>query len=158
MTPGSYAPVVICGSNSTCTVQVNQALAGTHRYLAFVSAYGTAYLSPNIQATSAMSFITWSNAAFSVSLSAPAWTYGNETVMATTNRNVGSSVYYVQIFDETTGTLLTQCPGGTSCSVEFSPSCSGDDLVAFVARFTTLFPPTTITASSNVAHTFVFLH
>ena len=42
-----------------------------------------------------------------------------ETVTATANVNVGPTPYWIEIFDETTGTLLGQCGNGSSCSVSF---------------------------------------
>jgi hypothetical protein len=152
-----YFPVAICGGGSICSLQVSQSLAGTHRYVAFVSTYGTTYLPPNIQATSSSSFVTWSNAGIQVKLDAPAWTNGNETVTATASVDVGPTPYYIEIFDEN-GTLLQRCSAGTSCSVNFSPSLSGDDLVAFVSGWSSNLPPNSIAASSNVVHTVTVIH
>jgi hypothetical protein len=152
-----YFPVVICGGGSTCTTQVTQSQASTHRYVAFVSGFSTAFAPPTIQATSSTSFVTWSGAGFQVSLYAPAWSNGNETVTAYANTDVGPTPYYIDIFDEN-GTLLQRCGTGTSCSVNFSPSLSGDDLVAFVANWTSSLPPSSVVASSNVAHTVTVIH
>jgi hypothetical protein len=59
-------------------------------------------------------------------------------------------------FDETTGTELTasSCPTGTTCSVSFTPSVNGDNLVAFVSYNSSTLPPAGTQASSNVLNTF----
>jgi hypothetical protein len=146
--------VAVCGYGTTCSATVSQAAAATHEYVAYLSANSAAYPPPSIQETSLLSFITWSNLGWRVSLSAPSGTYGSETVTATTNANVGPTPYYIEIFNET-GVLLAVCGSGTSCSATFTPSYAGSDLVAFVTSYSTAFPPAGIVASSNVATTYL---
>jgi hypothetical protein len=91
----------------------------------------------------------WSNLGWRVSLTAPAATFGNETVTATANADVGPTPYYIEIFDEDTGTLIQSCASGSSCSATFTPSYAGSALVAYVSLYSTSYPPGTIVASSN---------
>jgi hypothetical protein len=146
--------IAVCGFGTTCSVTVSQSVATTHEYIAYVSNYSTAFPPPGIQATSALSFVTWSNLGWRVSLSAPAYTYGTENVTATVNGDVGPTPYYIEIFDEN-GTRLATCGSGTSCTVTFSPSYYGSNLVAFVTTYSTAFPPSGVVASSNEVTTYL---
>jgi hypothetical protein len=142
-----------CGYGTSCSVTVSQFVATTHEYIAYLSNLTAAYAPTGIQAISRVGFVTWSNLGWRVSLTAPAFTFGTETVTATTNANVGPTPYYIEIFNEN-GTRLAVCGSGTSCSVLFTPSTAGSDLVAFVSAYSTTFPPAGIVASSNVVHTY----
>jgi hypothetical protein len=152
MTTGTR--VMDCGSGTTCSVSVSQAAATTHEYVAYLSALSTAYPPPGVQETSPFSFITWSNLGWQVSLSAPVYAYGSETVTATANGNVGPTPYYIEIYNEN-GTRLTACGVGSTCSVAFTPSYAGNHLVAFVSPSSTALPPSGAVASSNVVTSYL---
>ncbi len=152
MTTGTR--VTDCGYGTSCSVSVSQAAATTHEYVAYLSDLSTAYPPPGIQETSPFSFITWSNLGWRVSLSAPVATYGSETVTATTDGNVGPTPYYIEIFNET-GTRLGVCGVGSTCSVTFTPSYAGSNLVAFVSAYSTALPPASTVASSNVVTSYL---
>ena len=141
--------IASCGSGTSCSATVSQSVATTHRYIAYVSGDSTAFPPTQLQETSVTSFVTWSNLGWRVSLTAPAATFGSETVTATANANVGPTPYYIEIFDEDTGTLIQSCASGSSCSATFTPSYAGSALVAFVSLYGTSYPPGTIVASSN---------
>lgn len=141
--------IAVCGYGTTCSATVSQAVAATHEYIAYLSGNSTAYPPPGIQETSLLSFVTWSGLGWRVSLSAPAGTFGSETVTATANGDVGPTPYYIEIFNET-GTRLAACGSGSTCSVTFTPSYAGSNLVAFISGYSTAFPPPAIVASSNV--------
>ena len=147
--------VAVCGYGTSCSTTVSQSAATTHEYIAYLSNYSTAYPPAGIQETSRVNFITWSNLGWRVSLSAPSATYGSETVTAYANGNVGPTPYYIEIFNESTGTRLAECAWGSTCSATFTPSYSGSDLVAFISGYSTAFPPTGIVASSNVATSYL---
>lgn len=152
MTAGTQ--VAVCGSGTTCSVPVSQTTATTHEYIAYVSDDSTAYPPPGIQATSQSVFVTWSNLGWQVSLSAPSGTFSTETVTATANGDVGSTTYYIEIFDED-GTPLAICATGSTCSVTFAPALQGSHLVAFISAYDTAFPPAGIVASSNEVTTYL---
>jgi hypothetical protein len=142
--------VAVCGYGTSCSTTVSQGAATTHEYIAYLSNYAAAFPPPGIQETSRVSFITWSGLGWRVSLSAPSATYGSETVTAYANGNVGPTPYYIEIFNESTGTRLAECGWGSACSVTFTPSYSGSNLVAFISGYAAAFPPAGIVASSNV--------
>jgi hypothetical protein len=142
-----------CGWGTTCSATVSQSVATTHKYVAYVSQYGTAYPPPGIQATSSASFVTWSNLGWRISLSAPQSTYYSETVTAYVNGDVGPTPYYIEIFDEN-GTFVGSCGSGSACSLSYTPSIYGSYLVAFVTSYSTAYPPSGIVASSNVVYTY----
>jgi hypothetical protein len=141
--------IAVCGYGTMCSATVSQAVATTHEYIAYLSGNSTAYPPPGIQETSLLSFVTWSGLGWRVSLSAPAVTFGSETVTATANGDVGPTPYYIEIFNET-GTRLAACGSGSTCSVTFTPSYAGSNLVAFISGYSTAFPPSAIVASSSV--------
>lgn len=146
--------VGLCGFGNVCTVTVSQSVAGAHTYVAYVGAASTTAPPAALQATSNSAYVVWSDAGFVVSLTAPSSTFGSETVTATTNMDIGPTPYYTEIIDESTGTMLTLCGAGTSCSTTFAPSPLGDDLVAFVTLVGGPQPPAGAVAASNVVVTY----
>ncbi len=142
-----------CGSGTTCSASVSQSAATTHTYVATFAQYASSYPPPLPQSASAVNYITWTGSGYQVSLSAPAVTVnGPETVTATSTVNVGPTPYYIEIFDEN-GTRIAACGSGTTCSVSYTPSARGSNLVAFVASYDSTLPPANIQASSNAVHT-----
>jgi hypothetical protein len=142
-----------CGSGTTCTASVSQSTATTHAYVATFSSLSATYPPTGLQSSSLVNYLTWTSSGIQVSLSAPAVTVNTpETVTATSTVNVGSTPYWIQIFDEK-GTRLASCGTGTSCSVSYTPSGSGSNLIAFVSDYDSTLPPADIQASSNAVHT-----
>jgi hypothetical protein len=147
-----------CGYGTSCSVQVSQAAAGVHTYQAFLSQFSSTFPPAGLQESTPISYVTWASTGWSVSLSAPSITDSVETVTATANANVGPTPYYIQIFDEN-GTRIGYCGSGSSCSVQFQPSTSGNNLVAFISSLSTTLPPLNTQASSNVVTTeLVIIH
>jgi hypothetical protein len=139
-----------CGFGTSCSAVVSQSVATTHRYIAYVSAFSTAFPPPSIQDTSSTLFETWSATGWRISLETTN-TGGNVIALADTNMDVGPSPYYIEIFNEN-GTLLQRCAFGKSCLLSFflpfrSPS---ENLVAFVSAASGTLPPASTQASSNV--------
>ena len=138
-----------CASGTTCSVSTSQAVATTHRFVAYVSDSTVAYPPTSIQATSNSSFVTWTNGNYRVNLtSAPAGTF-QRTLTATSNINVGPTPYYIEIFNARTGTRIAICGTGTTCSTNVSTLVRGD-YVAFISANSTTLPPASTQASSNV--------
>jgi len=95
------------------------------------------------------------SAGWAVALAAvpPATTVGSSvTLDAVASQNVGPTPYYIEIFDEN-GTRIAACGTGTTCSVSYTPSGRGSNLIAFVSGYSSALPPTSIQASSNAVHT-----
>jgi hypothetical protein len=72
------------------------------------------------------------------------------TLDASGNVDVGPTAYYIDIYDMTSGTLLTACGNGTSCTVTTTVSgCSTHTYRAYIADPSASPPPTSIQATSN---------
>lgn len=152
--------VAVCGSGTTCTANVSHNAATwftTDRYVAYVSDYSPSYPPSGIVTTSPQtSYVTWSNSGWRLALTAPSVTPGPETVTATANGDVGPTLYYISIFDETTGSFVGNCGTGTSCSVSWTPpgGPQSQQLIAFIGDARQTLPPGIPVASSNVVSTF----
>src|SRR5205807_1892003 len=67
---------------------------------------------------------------------------GTTSLTATTNQDVGPTPWFIEIFDQTTGTFLADCGFGTSCQTSVTHSASTiRTYVAYVSGFGTGFPP-----------------
>jgi hypothetical protein len=147
-----------CGTGISCSVTVSQGAASTHNYIADLALYSGTYPPATIDEKSLNIYVTWEAPpnSFAVSLSGPAdvgYDQGPATYTASASQNVAPTPYWIEIFDETTGTLLGDCGSGTQCSVSFTPAFAGDHLVAFVSGLSSALPPTTAQASSGVLTT-----
>lgn len=139
-----------CGFSATCYAYPSQAVATTHKFVAYVSSYSTTMPPANIQATSGPRFVTWSNTGYRVSLAISSGIGSTRTVTATSNVNVGPTPHYIQIFNLRTGARIAICGSGTACSTSASMSFGQTEFVAFVSAASTTIPPLNAQASSNV--------
>ena len=147
-----------CGSGTSCSVTASQNTASTHDYLAVIDTYGSTYPPATVDDESMNAYVTWEAPPndFTVSLQGPANVgagQGPATYTAYASQNVGPTLYWIEIFDETTGTLLGDCGSGTQCSVSFTPAVTGDHLVAFVSGLDPALPPEETQASSAILTT-----
>jgi hypothetical protein len=152
------ALVATCGAGTSCGATVSQGVASTHDYIAYLDSYSTTFPPASVSETSLNRYVTWEalSGNFYVSLFGPAnvaYFAGPGTYTAYVNQNVGPTPYWIEIFDETTGTLLAVCGTGTSCTASFTPSYTGDNLVAFVSGYSTTLPPAATQASSGILTT-----
>ncbi len=76
------------------------------------------------------------------------------TLTATANNDVTWTPYYIDIFDATTGTLLSECAWGTSCSyTDTQPAATTHSFVAYVAEWdVSSDPPPVIQAKSATSY------
>jgi hypothetical protein len=147
-----------CNTGAQCSITIGQSTSGTDPYIAYVAEPGPTNPPPDIQAESATSYVTWTTGPFQISLSAPD-SFDGQPALATatvTGADIAPTPYYIEIYDETTGQLLNQetgCGIAQTCSVNFTPTPLGDNIVAFVMPASNAYPPplATIQASSNVA-------
>jgi hypothetical protein len=147
-----------CGFTTTCTAYVAQAIATTHRFVAYISSYSTSLPLSNVQATSNAAFGTWNNNGYrATSLTTARTAFGQDTVTATTNVNVGPTPYYIEIFNTHTGARVAVCGTGTSCSGTASLSFGRNDFVAFVSGYSTSLPPVNTQANSTIATDYFFI-
>ncbi len=139
-----------CGFSVTCSASVSQAVATTHRYIAYVSNYSTAYPPAGIQATSNSSYVTWTASNYRISLGSTTPSYGHRTLTAYSNINVLPTPYYIQIFNLRTGARIAVCGSGTTCSTTVSLAFGKTDFVAFTSSYSTTIPPLNTQANSNI--------
>jgi hypothetical protein len=148
--------VQVCGTGTSCAVNIAQSSATTHRYRAYVSYNSATFPLPGLQSSSLISWVTWSSSGFQLSLTAPVFTQTTETVTATASSSVTPTPWYIEIFDADTGARIAFCGNGAVCSLTgYTPPTPNVDthLVAFVSGLSTAFPPASIQASSNVVTT-----
>lgn len=144
--------LAICGSGTSCSATVSQAAATTHTYRAFLSPASSTFPPPGAQRTTGLYFVTWASSGLSVSLSAPVFVSTfTQSVTATANIDVGPTPYWIEIFDQTTGTRVAVCGSGTTCTATIPATTStSDELVAFISSFSTDLPPVNAQAASNI--------
>src|ERR1700678_2188409 len=75
-------------------------------------------------------------------------------LIATTSEDVGNTIYYIDIYDRTTGTMLNQCGSGVECEWPVSQStASTQDYVAYVAAWDQQGgPPPQIQSTSLISY------
>lgn len=144
--------IASCGFGTTCKATVSQSVAGAHVYVGYVGLASASAPPTELQTTSTPVYVVWTDSGFQVSLSGPPSSPGPETVIATTNMDIGPTPYYTEIIDQTTGAMLALCGAGTSCSASVTPN--GDDLVAFVTQVGGPPPPSGAVAASNIIEPF----
>ncbi len=141
----------VCGSGTTCTATESQAVATTHKFVAYISGYSTTFPPANTIETSTPVFVTWGAGNYRVSLSGTGSIYsGSETLTATSNVNVGPTPYWIEIYNLDTGTRLGACGTGTTCTLTASKTLGLNHYVAFISSYSTALPPAGTQASSNV--------
>lgn len=142
--------LISCPFGTVCSTTTSQAIATTHKFVAYTSS-NTAPAT-NIQATSNVSYATWSANNYRVSLAAtPSTTLGRVNLVATSNVNVGPTPYYIEIFNARTGAFITACGSGTTCTAYNVALAFGrNDFVAFTSSYGSSVLPPNVQASSNV--------
>jgi len=94
-----------------------------------------------------------SNNGYSVSLNASPRALApgqTSSLTATSNTDVGSTPYYIEIYDDNTGALVIACGSGTSCTASVSqPSPASKNFTAYVASSSSTEPPLNVQASSD---------
>lgn len=150
------ARIGFCGAGTVCTGTTSQAVATTHRFVAYVAGYSASTPLVNVQATSNAVFSTWTATGYRIGLSATRTAVGQDTLTATTNVNVGPTPHYIEIFNANTGVRLTYCGSGTSCSVTTGLGFGTNNFVAFISSYSTTLPPTGVQANSANVSDFYF--
>lgn len=103
--------------------------------------------------TSQLSAASYSSNGYSVSITVSPNALspgGTSTVTATSNVDVGTTAYYIQIYNDGTGNRVSFCGSGTTCSGTVSEaSATTDYFTAYVASYSYTEPPPNIQASSD---------
>jgi hypothetical protein len=138
-----------CGSGTTCATSITQSGSAVRNYVAYVADAGKTFPPPSPQATSSIITVSW----LSVGLTAsPVGLQpgGTTTLTATASLDVGSTPFFIEVFDATTATLIAQCGFGTSCATGVTQSGSTvQDYIAYVADQSSTFPPPDVRAASG---------
>lgn len=111
-----------CGSGNTCSVPVEIDACTSRTYHATIARFDYT----DVQATSNSVGVTWWNVTLSVSPTGGQVILGTIHLTATTCRDVGPTVYFIDISNATTTALLASCGFGTSCGAndtEVVPIC-----------------------------------
>jgi hypothetical protein len=147
--------LVYCGSGTTCSVTVAYSTPTSRTYLAVVSDYATTW--PNIYDTTindtqAAQYqdVNWFNPGVRLTANYTTVPVGAAvTLDARTSFDVGFTPYWIEIFDNNTGTRIAVCGGGTDCyaSVTYS-QLAAHRYVAYISANSTQYPPTGIQAAS----------
>lgn len=144
--------LAICPTGTSCSASVSQAAATTHTFRAFLSPASSTFPPPGAQRTTPLYFVTWASSGLSVSLSNPRFVSTfTQSVTATANIDVGPTPYWIEIFDQTTGTRVAVCGSGTTCTATIPATTStSDELVAFISSNSADLPPVNAQAASNI--------
>ncbi|HYS36493.1 MAG TPA: hypothetical protein VEO01_12780 [Pseudonocardiaceae bacterium] len=149
--------LAVCGYGTSCSAKVSPWQAVTRSYSAVVSDNTAAWPPTGTISWSAATYVTWSISGFQLSLTAPAYasggTSGNVIVTATANIDVGSTPYFIEIFNQGTGALVGVCSYGSVCSVSARVLPGWNSHVAVISTYDDVFLPSTILANSNSVHT-----
>lgn len=127
-----------CATGTTCVGTVTRPIVDYTSFTALVED-SAGYL----QSTSLEYDIEWHGSG--VQLTDPATTVaigGNSTLTTTTTYDIGSSPFYVEIFDVTTATVLQICGAGTTCTATVSQAAAAThEYKAVFSGYGTSYPP-----------------
>jgi hypothetical protein len=137
-----------CMQASQCSVGYT-ANAGLHTFAAYVTPPVANQPTENVVSSNSVT-VAW----FSVSIApASASMVGPGkpvTITATTTADVNNSGYHLGLYDQTSGTRLTYCSRGTTCSTTLTKEQAGSrSIVAFVSGDSETSPPPSIQAQSS---------
>jgi hypothetical protein len=145
--------VATCGTGTTCSATVTQPTPTTHTYWAVVGDDAATLDLSAEQGSSGFVPVTWQGVSVALNANPPTVAIGgSSTLTATTSADIGPSPYDTFIFDTTTGTAVTACGSGTSCTGTVSLAGGiTHRYVAYVAMYGTSFPPPGVVATSNAS-------
>jgi hypothetical protein len=154
MSDGQY--VANCSAGTTCSLGVTEPTGGTQQYVAVISGSTGGAFPPfsGAVASSAYEFVTWQNVTVTLVDSPSTVPDGGFTeLQADASADVGPSPFYIYIFDAKTGFQIAMCPTGNVCpgNGEIGYRSLGDgtkEFVAYVAGYSTSFPPPNIQSTS----------
>jgi hypothetical protein len=111
-----------CSSGTSCTVTVEYTTTSgtTQNYVAYISSSASSIASTQAQSSSVS--VGWTAYSVSISASTTSPSSGQSvTLTATANQSVSSAPWYIDIWDNTTNSLVgTGCGSGNTCSASVS--------------------------------------
>jgi hypothetical protein len=129
--------IATCGTGTTCSGSVTRPAIQMSWFDAVVAdAQGN-------DADSVLFPVDWHGSGVQLSQSATTLGLGGgATLTTTTSYDIGSSPFYVEIFDMTSGTLLNHCGFGTTCAATVSQTAATTHTYrACFSSFGTTYPP-----------------
>jgi hypothetical protein len=145
--------LAICGSGTTCSTAVTRSsIQDTYFTANITDSAGTAIDSEPFGEN--FEFVSWHGSGITLAVSTPTAPLGaSVNLTTTTTYDIGPSPFYVEIFDDTTGTFLTACGIGTTCSTTVSESAATTHAYkACFSSFGTSFPPPNLLECATVKY------
>jgi hypothetical protein len=136
-----------CMQASQCLVAY-AADSGAHTFAAYVTPPIANQPTENVVTSNPVS-VSW----FSVKLTTSSWSMVGPgkaiTITASTTADVGAAGYQLGLYDQTSGTRLTYCSRGTTCSTTLTKDMAGTrSIVAYVSAASETSPPSDMQAQS----------
>jgi hypothetical protein len=137
-----------CGFGTSCSTFVVRA-SDVGMFVAYVSGFGITFPPPNIRSLSGSVLVSWASVGLGASpTSLPAGGTANVGALATLD--VGPTPWWIEIYDDTSGTLIALCGFGNSCSASVSQqAATTHSYTAFIAAVSGTPPPPDIRSMSN---------
>lgn len=128
--------VASCGSGTTCSASVTDSVAEGRIFTAYLSSYPSAFPPPGEIANAAL-IEYWVSVAVNLTASTDTASVAHPvTLTATTDRDVGPSPFYIEIYDLTANSFLLDCATGTTCGVTLGEvTAKTDQFIAYVSDF-----------------------
>jgi hypothetical protein len=145
----SGAFVTECGSGTSCSTFVVRA-SDVGQFVAYISDFDVlTFPPPGIRSLSGSVLVSWASVGLSASpTSLPAG--GTANVFALASLDVGPTPWWIEIYDDTSGTRVAFCGFGTSCSASVSQqAATTHSYTAFIAAVSGTPPPPDVRSTSN---------
>lgn len=137
-----------CMQSSQCQVAY-AAGSGVHTFAAYVTPPVANQPTENVVTSNPVT-VSWFSVVLAAASAATVGPGKPVTVTATATADVGSSGYQLGLFDQSSGTRLTYCSHGTTCSTTLTKEQAGTrSIVAYVSAASDTSPPLEIQAQST---------
>jgi hypothetical protein len=137
-----------CMQSSQCMVAY-AADSGVHTFAAYVTPPVANQPTENVVTSNPIT-VSWFSVAIAAASSPMVGPGKPVTVTATATADVGSSGYQLGLYDQSSGTRLTYCSHGTTCSTTLTKDQAGSrSIVAYVSTASETSPPPEIQAQST---------
>lgn len=149
------ATVASCGRGTTCAVSLTYP---TPSYYGFYAIIATSSAGANEQAISSQVLVNWQGILLTLAANLNTLPVGNSsTLTATSNTDISTSPFYIQIWDLTAGggplNPIDSCGTGTTCSVTVSQSAATTHVyVATFAYSSASYPPSGLQQTSATSY------
>jgi hypothetical protein len=137
-----------CMQASQCAVSY-AAKSGIHTFTAFITPPTVKQPASNTIASSKPLDVAWLGVTLATSTAAIVGPGKSVTFTATATADFGRAGYVLSLYDQTTGSRLTYCSQGSTCSTTMTKASSGRrSIVAYLAGSSGSLPPPAIQAQS----------